>query len=75
MISGIRTRCKRKSVVTTDSKYHLPFAHDLLQRNFTPTAPNQVCRGDITYIVTDEGCLYLSGINRIGPDRSFSTKL
>lgn len=46
---GIRARCKRKFVVTTDSKHHLPIAPDLVQRNFSPTAPNQVWTGDITY--------------------------
>ena len=59
---GIRARCKRKFVVTTDSKHHLPIAPDLVQRNFTPTAPNQVWTGDITYIATDEGWLYLAAV-------------
>ncbi|MDZ7920054.1 IS3 family transposase [Rhodoferax sp.] len=59
---GIRARCKRKFVVTTDSKHHLPIAPDLLQRNFTPSAPNQVWTGDITYIATDEGWLYLAAV-------------
>ena len=53
-LHGIRARCERKFVVTTDSKHHLPIAPDLVQRNFTPTAPNQVWTGDITYIATDE---------------------
>ena len=39
---GIRARSKRNFVVTTDSKHHLPVAPDLVQRNFTMTAPNQV---------------------------------
>ena len=59
---GIRARCKRKFVVTTDSKHHLPIAPDLVQRNFSPTAPNQVWTGDITYIATDEGWLYLAAV-------------
>jgi putative transposase len=59
---GIRARCKRKFVVTTDSKHDLPIAPDLLQRNFTPTAPNEVWTGDITYIATDEGWLYLAAV-------------
>ena len=59
---AIRARCKRKFVVTTDSKHHLPIAPDLVQRNFTPTAPNQVWTGDITYIATDEGWLYLAAV-------------
>jgi len=41
-LHGIRAKCKRKFGVTTDSKHHLPIAPDLVQRNFTPTAPNQV---------------------------------
>ena len=60
--NGIRARCKRKFVVTTDSKHHLPIAPDLVQRNFNPTAPNQVWTGDITYIATDEGWLYLAAV-------------
>ena len=61
-LHGIRARCKRKFVVTTDSKHHLPIAPDLVQRNFTPAAPNQVWTGDITYIATDEGWLYLAAV-------------
>lgn len=58
----IRVRCKLKFVVTTDSKHHLPIAPDLLQRNLTPSAPNQVWTGDIIYIATDEGWLYLAAV-------------
>jgi transposase InsO family protein len=57
---GIQARGKRKFVVTTDSKHNLPIAPNLVQRNFTTTAPNQVWTGDITYIQTDEGWLYLA---------------
>lgn len=39
---GIKARGKRKFVVTTDSRYDLPIAPNLLARNFTPEAPNQV---------------------------------
>ncbi len=35
-------------------------APSLLVRNFTPTAPNQVCTSDITYLWTDEEWLYLA---------------
>jgi putative transposase len=59
---GIRARCKRKFVVTTDSKHHLPIAPDLVQRNFTAERTNQVWTGDITYIATDEGWLYLAAV-------------
>ena len=60
--SGIRGRCKRKFIVTTNSKHHLPIAPDLVQRNLTMTAPNQVWTGDIIYIATDENWSYLAGV-------------
>jgi len=56
----IQARGKRKFVVTTDSKHNLPIAPNLLQRNFTTVSPNQVWTGDITYIQTGEGWLYLA---------------
>ena len=59
---GIKARGKRKLVVTTDSKHNLPIAENLLERNFSPEAPNQVWTSDITYIATDEGWLYLTGV-------------
>ena len=59
---GIKARGKRKFVVTTDSKHNLPIAENLLNRNFTPEAPNQVWTSDITYIATDEGWLYLTAV-------------
>lgn len=59
---GLRARTKRKFVVTTDSRHHLPVAPDLVQRNFSPPAPDRLWSGDITYIPTDEGWLYLAGV-------------
>jgi len=58
--NGIRARHKRRFKVTTDSKHGLPVAVNLLDRNFTPTSPNQVWTSDITYLWTDEGWLYLA---------------
>jgi transposase InsO family protein len=58
--NGIRARHKRRYKVTTDSKHGLPVADNLLDRNFTPAAPNQVWTSDITYLWTDEGWLYLA---------------
>ena len=58
---GIRARGKRRfRVTTTDSGHHLPIAPNLLNRNFTPAAPNQTWAGDITYIATEEGWLFLA---------------
>ena len=58
--NGIRARHKRRYKATTDSKHTLPIAKNLLDRNFTPAAPNQVWTADMTYIWTDEGWLYLA---------------
>jgi transposase InsO family protein len=59
---GIKARGKRKYVVTTDSRHNLPIAPNLLNRNFQPAQPNTVWTGDITYIQTDEGWLYLAAV-------------
>ncbi|WP_144243562.1 IS3 family transposase [Azospirillum argentinense] len=58
---GLRAQRPRAfRVCTTDSNHALPIAPNLLDRNFTPTAPNQVWLTDITYVPTDEGWLYLA---------------
>ncbi|WP_413906102.1 IS3 family transposase [Candidatus Skiveiella danica] len=59
---GIKAKTKRKFVVTTDSRHNLPVAPDLVQRRFNPQGPNQLWSGDITYIATDEGWLYLAAV-------------
>jgi len=53
-------KTKRKFTHTTDSNHPLPIAPNLLSRNFSPAKPNQVYAGDITYIPTQEGWLYLA---------------
>jgi putative transposase len=58
---GIRARGKRRfRVTTTDSRHQLAIAPNRLNRNFTVSAPNQVWAGDITYIQTEEGWLFLA---------------
>lgn len=54
--------CKtnRKFKHTTDSNHDLPIAANLLQRQFSHDKPNQAYVGDITYIPTQEGWLYLA---------------
>jgi putative transposase len=59
---GCVAKQKRKFKVTTDSRHNLPVAPNLLERNFTVTAPNRVWVSDITYISTGEGWLYLAGL-------------
>src|SRR5437868_6589182 len=58
----LQARTKRKYKATTSSDHDLPVAHDLLQRDFHRTAPNQAWVGDITFIWTREGWLYLAAI-------------
>ena len=57
---GLECKMKRKFKATTNSKHDKPIAPNLLDRNFTVSEPNQVYAGDITYIPTREGWLYLA---------------
>jgi transposase InsO family protein len=57
---GLRVSVPSRYVATTDSKHCEPIAPNLLERGFTATAPNQKWAGDITYIPTAEGWLYLA---------------
>lgn len=60
-LKGIVARRKRRFVPkTTDSNHALPVAPNLLNRTFCQTAPDQAWVGDITYIRTGEGWLYLA---------------
>lgn len=59
-LQNLYCKTKRKFKHTTDSKHNLPIAPNLLNRNFSPAKPNQVYAGDITYIPTYEGWLYLA---------------
>jgi transposase InsO family protein len=60
---GLRAKVKRKFVPrTTDSAHGQPIAPNVLDRRFDAKAPNRKWAGDITYIPTDEGWLYLAGV-------------
>ena len=52
----------RFKVCTTDSNHDQPIAPNRLAELPAPSAPNQIWVGDITYIDTEEGWLYLAGI-------------
>ncbi|PTP53198.1 IS3 family transposase, partial [Vibrio splendidus] len=52
----------RKFKCTTDSKHKMPVAPNLLAQDFNATAPNPKWAGDITYVATSEGWLYLAVI-------------
>jgi len=61
-LAGVAAKQKKKFKATTDSKHNLPVAPNLLKREFTVKAPDQVYVSDITYIWTTEGWLYLAVI-------------
>jgi len=56
----LSARPRKKFVVTTDSKHKHPVAPNVLNREFTAEAPNQKWAGDITYVPTSEGWLFLA---------------
>jgi len=58
--NGLKTKHKRKFKVTTDSKHNLPVAPNVLAGRFDWKRPNEAWVGDLTYIPTDEGWLYLA---------------
>lgn len=59
---GLVAKAARKFKATTNSRHNLPVFDNLLEQDFTATAPNQKWVGDITYLWTDEGWLYLAVI-------------
>jgi putative transposase len=59
---GLRAKAAKKFKATTNSKHDLPVVPNLLQQNFTATAPNRKYVSDITYLWTEEGWLYLATV-------------
>ena len=57
---NIHSMRKKAYKNTTNSNHKHPVAENLLKRNFSFDQPNQAWVGDITYIPTDEGWLYLA---------------
>jgi len=59
---ALTARWQRKFVHTTDSRHNLPVAQNVLNREFSPSAPNRAWACDITYVRTDTGWLYLAAV-------------
>lgn len=58
----LKAIAKRKFKVTTDSTHNKPAFENVLGRDFSTTAINQKWVGDITFVHTVEGWLYLAVI-------------
>ena len=59
-LAGLRGCPQRRFKVTTQSDPRHPVASNLLQQDFTAKAPNRRWSGDITYVYTNQGWLYLA---------------
>lgn len=60
--AGLCARTRRGFRTTTDSKHRFPVAPNLVARNFSATAADQVWVSDITYLSCDEGWEYLATV-------------
>jgi transposase InsO family protein len=57
---GLRGRRQGRQPRTTDSRHTLPVADNVLNRAFDVATTNTVWAGDITYLATREGWVYLA---------------
>lgn len=60
--AGVQVKHRKKYKVTTNSDHKQPVFDNVLDRQFDVDQPDQVYVGDITYIWTQEGWLYLAVI-------------
>jgi len=58
--ADVSVRSRKKFKLTTDSGHNLPVFDNVLNREFYRERPDQAYVGDITYIWTQEGWLYLA---------------
>ena len=59
---SLKVKMKRRYKNTTDSNHTLPIAPNILNRDFKALSPDTKYVGDITYIATGEGWLYLATV-------------
>ncbi len=57
---GLRAKATRKFSPVSYREHGLPVSENLLEQDFSADGPNQKWAGDITYLRTDEGWLYLA---------------
>ena len=57
---GLRAKASRRFSPVSYREHGLPVSENLLKQDFNTSGPNQKWSGDITYLRTDEGWLYLA---------------
>lgn len=67
--AGLRAKRSRRFRVTTDSRHTQTVHENVLARDFAVGTPNRAWAGDITYLWTGEGWLYLAVVLDIGTRR------
>jgi putative transposase len=65
-IVGVHKPAKVRTTIPAEENPSLP---DLVGRRFAPAAPDVVWCGDITYVATDEGWLYVASVLDLGSRR------
>jgi transposase InsO family protein len=65
---GLTGKAPRRFRRTTDSSHGLPVVENIWARNFAVDSPNEVWVGDITYVRTWEGWLYVAVVCRSNVD-------
>ncbi|MBM7655711.1 transposase InsO family protein [Neobacillus cucumis] len=61
-VESIRSKTVRKYKATTNSDHDDPIYPNIINQDFTTTAPGEVWVADITYVWTKEGWLYLASV-------------
>jgi putative transposase len=59
---NLKVKMKKRYKNTTDSNHNLPIAPNILNQDFHASTKNEKYVGDITYISTGEGWLYLATV-------------
>ena len=57
---GLRAKTVKKWRATTQFQHRFPVTTNTLNRQFVVAHPNRVWAGDLTYVWTTEGWLYLA---------------
>ena len=59
---NLKVKTKKQYKVTTNSNHNKHVSPNLVQQHFSATEPNKIWLGDITYVWTSSGWLYLAAV-------------